>query len=297
MKTFKEFLAESSVVSSRRQGIEHLENMKPVEFVSWLKSVEKEASGVLKNYKTVMKVDGLGARFGKDERGNIFFEGSRTGPIFTDGAFSEYAKNKGSHPDVIARAQHYDDMLRVFKTASFMSSLPNNTKVYCEIFYNPIAEEQEDGIVFVTVKYDKNKLGSLMTILPYSIMEATSGDPHPEQETILKNLYSKSSKEIKIVSPNLSMSTIDINAFIDPVKTIERLEILTSRKSVDKEEKMRLISLINQVKKDLAKYLLNHPNIEGKFNLGPEIEGIVLHVNDRPFKITTDKFRDAHKKG
>ena len=41
------------------------------------------------------------SRFGKDNSGRIFFEGSRTGPQFEPKAFSNYARGKGSSADVI----------------------------------------------------------------------------------------------------------------------------------------------------------------------------------------------------
>ena len=304
MISFREFIViQEEVVASRRQGITHLQEMKPEEFVAWMRSVKTELGGVLKNIKAVMKIDGLGARFGKDSNGRPFFEGSRTGPIFDSGAFSAHARGKTDDVEMITRATHYDDMLEIFKTADFMSALPNNTKVVCEIFYNPMAEETEKGIKFVTVNYDKNKLGSLMTIMPYTVLDASTGHDSPDKISILKELYKKSSTKIKIIDPNLKFNEIDIKIYADAASVYgdESLAILKSRKAADKADKQNLLNALQKIKDDLADYLLAHPGIEGKFKLGPEIEGVVLHLPDRttgtlPYKITTPDFKIAHTK-
>lgn len=300
MISFRQFIQEE-VVASRRQGITHLQEMKPEEFVTWMRTVKTELGGVLKNIKAVMKIDGLGARFGKDSNGRPFFEGSRTGPVFDSGSFSAHARGKTDDVEMIARAVHYDNMLEIFKNSVFMSALPNNTKVVCEIFYNPMAEETEKGIRFVTVNYDKKKLGSLMTIMPYTVLDASTGHDSPNKPDILKELYKKSSDKIKIIDPNLKFTEIDIGVYADAasVYSDESLAILKSRKAADKANKQNLLNALQKIKDDLADYLLAHPGIEGKFKLGPDIEGVVLHLPDRttgtlPYKITTLDFKTAH---
>lgn len=306
MKTFYQFITDS-VSSTRRQGIQHFQKMDPVEFVEWLRDVKKETKGILKDIKAVMKVDGLGARFGKDKNGKPFFEGSRTGPIFDSGAFTAFAKQNSNDPIALTRAAHYDDMLEIFKSASFMKAIPVNRKVVCEIFYNPMAKETKDGIQFVTVNYDKNKLGEQMSILPYTVLDAETGRECDDKNDILDKLYQLSNSKIKIINPNLKFKNIDISTFVDlaTVYSDEALAVLKSRKVVDKENKQNLLNILQKIKDDLGQYILNHPGIEDKFKLGPEIEGIVLHLpikdknNPSVYKITTDKFKSqiANKKG
>jgi len=304
MISFKDYLTiQEEVVTSKRQSIIHFQKMKPEEFVAWMKTVKNETKGILKDIKCVAKIDGLGARFGKDFNGRPFFEGSRTGPVFDSGSFSAHARGKTDDVEMIARAVHYDNMLEIFKKADFMNALPNNTKVVCEIFYNPMAEESEKGIRFVTVNYDKKKLGSLMTIMPYTVLDAATGYESSDKSNILKELYKKSSDKIKIIDPNLKFTEIDISIYADAasVYSDESLSILKSRKAVDKIDKQNLLNALQKIKDDLADYLLAHPGIEGKFKLGPEIEGVVLHLPDRmngtsPYKITTPNFKMAHTK-
>lgn len=298
MIRFSEYIQlQEEVEATRRQGITHLQEMKPEVFLKWMKTVKQEM-GVLKNVKAVMKIDGLGARFGKDSNGRIFFEGSRTGPVFDSGAFTAYARTNSDNIEVIARAEHYDNMLDIFKKASFMKAVPNNTKVVCEIFYNPMANETDLGITFVSVQYDKKKLGSKMTIMPYTVLDHT-GRPHKEIDTILKNLYELSDDVIKIINPNLKFHEIDISGFVNQANAIpENADtIIASRKAADRPARQNILNMIQKIKDDLAEYLLNHEGIEGKFKLGPEIEGVVLHLPGKeglvPYKITTDKFKQA----
>ncbi len=296
MIRFSKFLKEG-VAATTRQGITHLQDMKPEEFISWIKSV-KAAGGVLSNYKTVMKIDGLGARFGRAANGQPFFEGSRTGPIFDSGAFSAHAIAKGASEEIVLRAKHYDDMLEIFKNADFMKVIPKDTKVVCEIFYNPMAQVDNDGITYVTVKYDKSKLGSLMSIMPYTVLQASTGLEHPRKEEILAALYKESNDKIRIINPNLKMHSINVSSIIDTASTLEdgALKIIKSRKASDREAKQNILSIIQKAKDELASYLLNHPGIEGKFKLGPNIEGIVIHINNKPYKITTDEFKASKRK-
>ena len=154
MITFKQFLAEE-VVASKRKSLMHLQGMKPIEFIEWVKGLQDDFGGVLDDLEVTLKVDGLGARFGKDKNGKFFFEGSRTGPIFEPKAFSTHAKSKGSKPEIVERAGHYDDMFDTLMSSAVVKVLPEDTKVVCEIFYNPMGIGNSKEIVFVSVKYDK----------------------------------------------------------------------------------------------------------------------------------------------
>lgn len=301
MISFRAFVRlTEEVATTRRQGIQHLTDMKPEQFVQWMKTVRTEMSGVLKNIKAVMKIDGLGFRCGKDKSGKVFIEGSRTGPISDEGAFSAYARGKTDDIEIISRAVHYDDILKLFQTSDFMSAVPKNTKIVAELFYNPMAKESDMGITFVTVQYDKRKLGSLMSIMPYTVLQADTGMEHPDKAAILKALYSKSDDKIKIIDPNLKFTEIDVSVYANAASVIpeDTLAILKSRKPADKPAKQNLLNIIQKIKDDLADYLLKHPGIEGKFRLGPEIEGVVLHLPGKegtsPYKITTQDFKSAH---
>ena len=315
MISFRQFILqeqaeqETSVATMKRQGITHLNLMKPEAFLTWLETVKNEASGLLgsHNVKAALKVDGLGFRFGKSSTGQIFVEGSRTGPQFEPGAFSAYAKSKGSDEVVIQRALHYDDIFSHFKkNKKLMDLVPNNTKVYCELFYVPMAELVDDtGVKFVTIKYDRKKLGNLMTICIFDILNAETNQKHPNAEEIKKTLIEKgSTSEIKVVSPDLDfIGEIDINGEIDLVDNLiknksETLRIVSSRKGEDKITKQNVLQLIDVAKKKLSEKVLFNKNLCGMDRLcDPENnEGIVLDLpkNLGSVKVTSPKFQMAH---
>ena len=295
MNDFKSYLLETQVLATKRTNMIHFQDMKPLEFIQFLKEIRTVMHGRMRGLKTVMKIDGLGARFGKSEDGRVFFEGSRTGPVFDDKSFSNYARAKGSNDEIIARAEHYDNILQVFKNGRFMKAVPADRKVICEVFYNPMAEESETGITFVTIEYDKKVLGSLMSIMPYQVTVASTGERAWDELSILKHLYEESTPEIRIIDPQLSMGLVDINTFIDPITALgpKSIEALSSRKAEDKPLRDNVIQVVNRVKGALADYLLDHPEIVGKFKLGPNIEGIVLHIHGKTYKITTPEFKEA----
>ena len=305
MLTFKQFIAinesesSASVAATKRKGITHFHKMKPVDFIDWAQSVKGEMKGILKNIKVVLKVDGIGFRFGLSSDGKVFVEGSRTGPITDDGAFSKHAMSKTDNPEIIIRSRHYDDILTAFKRLPLAKTLPLDTKIECELFYNPMAEQTDSSLKFVTVKYDKNKLGSLMTILPYKVLIASTGEDHPDNDKIIGDLLSKSNGEVKIIDPTLKLSEIDINTLIKPIDLMndETKRVLTSRKAADKEEKAALTALIQRVKDDLTDFIMFNKNICGldKICSPDDNEGIVLHLPSGMFKMTSKKFQDTHK--
>lgn len=296
MKSFKAFMKES-VVASTRESMLHLQKMNNTEFVAFVQSIKGEMGGKLANLSVSLKVDGAGARFGKDVNGRPFFEGSRTGPIFEPKSFSAYAKTKGTTDEIqLKRASHYDDIFDIVVSSSFVKKLPNDTKVIVELFYNPMGEMTDDGIKFVTVSYDKNKLGKLMTIVPFKVVRASDSSPHPDEKDIIQGLYDQSNDRIRFVDPSLSTEgDIDISGKIDPILSLgkDSLGILKSRKVADKQSKESIKAIIQGVKDEVSDYILNHPNIVGKFKLGPEIEGLVLNINGKMVKVTTPDFKQS----
>lgn len=304
MLSFSDFLTEQEAVKTVRKGIQHLADMDSVKFVLWAQKVKNELGGVLENITVRGKFDGAGGRFGKTSSGQVFFESSKSGPQTVSGAFSAYTRDKGQPEEFVLRAIHYDTILEILKGADCTRVLPNDTKVVAEIFFNPMAEIKTDGLKFVTITYDKTRLGSLMTLVPYQVLVASTGETHPEEKSIIEDLLKTSNAEIKIHPADLRVKApIDITAIIDAVSVLnaESLRILKSRKAADKESRALISALVQEVKDSLSDYLLAHPAIEGKFDLGPEIEGIVVHLDTdgagaQPYKVTTPEFQDAHRK-
>lgn len=289
---FKDFLDEA-IAASKRKGMIHLEKAKPSEFLELVREIASKHKGVLKDVKVSLKVDGAGIRFGKDAMGRFFFETSRSGPIQQSKAFTTFAANKGG--DVV-RAAHYDDMYEAIKSSNLWKDLPKDSKVIAEIMYNPMAEFIGDKVKFVSVNYDKSKLGSLMTIIPFEVVSASSGISFGGDK-IIEDLIKKSTSEIKVVSPNIGNLNLNIDTIINPIHMLSQDvdDVLASRKAIDKDKKLFYTTMIQDVKNQLARYILDHP-IEGKDMFGDEIEGLVLDLGGKQFKVTTQDFKDSKKK-
>ena len=298
MKSFKEYLKED-VQQTKREGIDHLQKMKDIEFIEFFSKIKKDFGGKLKNIPVQLKVDGLGFRVGKDSNGKTFVESSRSGPVYDEGSFSKHTLAKGTADQVsIDRASHYDDILKFFKNSPITKNLPNDTKVVVEVFYNPLANKEDDWITFVTVKYDKNKLGSLMTLFPHKVLIASSGETHPDENQILDSLYKMTKKDVMILDPYLSTSDIDISGYLSPLDSIDdkAKEVLLSRKAADKPEKESIKAVIQRCKDELAEYIISHPAIKGKDMLGPNIEGLIMNINGKWIKTTTPEFKASKAK-
>lgn len=290
--------SDSSVKSSARQGIQHLQKMNDLEFIELVKRIKSYMHGKLDSVKMSLKIDGLGARFGKDINGQPFFESSHSGPIFRGGMFSQHAASKGLTGDRLDRAKHYDDIFDLITGSKFIRMLPNDTKVSCEILYNPLAEITDAGLKFVTVTYDRSALGDPMSIVPISVQIASSGELHPQGTEIIQKLLQVGQENgIKFINSDLTVSgAIDVNAVIDPILSLNNrsIEILQSRKKVDAAEKTQIKSLIQAVKEELAHFILTNSNIAGLDRLGKDIEGIVISGANMPtLKVTTPDFKTA----
>jgi hypothetical protein len=292
-----ETLAEADVIPTPRVGLAHLQKMNDMDFINFVRQMKTELKGKLNDVQLDLKVDGLGARFGKDSNGRPFFESSHSGPIFQGGMFSRHAESKGFTGEKLERARHYDSIFHAVTNGKFIEDLPEDTKVECEILYNPLAEITETGLKFVTVSYDKRALGKLMSIVPFQVSVASTGDPHPKEDAILGMLMGHSTSTVKFINRRLTQNgEIDINALIDPVMSIndQSLAILSSRKASDREEKLQLKTFLQTVKDELANFIITHPNILGKDMLGKDVEGIVIKPKTgMPFKVTTPEFKAA----
>jgi len=298
MITFKDFLNET-VISTKRKNMIHLQNMRDLDFIRFIQELKSKSNAKLQGINVSLKVDGGGARFGISDTGKPFFEGSRTGPIFEPKAFSNFAKNKDSSQEIIARSYHYDDMWEIITQSDFIKILPKDSKVVCEIFYNPMGKIEDSGITFVSIKYDRKKVGSLLTIVPFEVIFASTGEKHPESEKIIEKLINKSTDEIKIISPKLKFKgSIDLSGMIDPILSLsqESIDLLSSRKPSDTPMKKVIRSIIQGVKDQISSKILDDSAIVGKDLMGPEIEGLVLDINGQMIKVTTPEFKITKRK-
>lgn len=284
------------IATSKRKSIVHLQDMKPSDFLEFAHEISSAFKGKLKDINVDLKADGLGARFGKDSKGKFFFETSNSGPIQKAKAFSTFTAAKGASEVSITRALHYDDIYDALEASELWRDLPNDSKVTVEIMYNPMAEEAEDGIKFVSVKYDKSKLGSLMTVVPISVTVASNGEHHEDEKSIIADILNKSNKSIKVVSPKLGKLSLDVKAELEPMSLLgpDAEHVLKSLKHADRPKKQEYIAILNAVKEQIAAKILQHP-IKGKDVLGNDVEGLIIEWSGKLYKITTPDFKAAKK--
>lgn len=287
---------ENEVAATTRSNMLHLQKMTDTAFIQFVQDVKQNLQGKLQGIPVSLKVDGLGARFGRDNTGRPFFEGSRTGAIFEPGAFSQYTAARGGTPEMLSRAQHYDDIFEIITKSNFIKLLPKDTKIVCEVFYNPLGEMVEGGIKFVNIAYDPSRLGQLMTIVPFKALIASTGETHPNSDAIIDSLFQQNTQQIKFIDTRLEIKgSIDISTVIDPVASLDTQAIATlnSRKRDDADAKAYLKQIVQQTKEALADFILTNPQIVDKFKLGPNIEGLVLNINGKDIKVTTSEFKQT----
>lgn len=298
MKTLNKFLVEE-VVPTKRVGIQHFQNMKNDEFLEFGRDLLKYSGGKLKNIKISLKVDGSAGRFGKDTNGKFFFETSYSGPIQKRNAFEEYHKIKGT-TDLLAiqRGVHWDKIYDILSGSKFMNAIPKNTKVVCELLYNPMATETEEGLSFIKIPYDKSKLGSLMTIVIIDVLYADKNEEREDGDEIEKALLKYSNTEIKIVSGKLGSYSFDLKGALEPLEmfTDEMMSIMKSRKKVDATLKAEYNAIFQIIKDEVATLIIKNPKILNTDKLGKKYEGLVFQIGGKVFKITTDDYKDLWMK-
>jgi hypothetical protein len=159
--------------------------------------------------------------------------------------------------------------------------------VQVEMMLNSLAQDTEDGMVFVNIPYAKDKLGKSMTLVPFSVKKFSTGEIAEDEEAVLKAMVSNSDSDIKVISNRLSTIKIPPTAAIADIAAhaSEYTQVLKSRNA---EEKQALLQKLAFVRQALSQFIYSMP-IEGKGALGDIIEGLVVESPDGVLvKITSD---------
>lgn len=285
----------SNIVATRRRNMNHLDRMRNTEFIEFAEGILNEGGKL--RLDVFEKVDGVGARFGKDWAGKFFCESSRSGPLQGEFAFMNYALQRSNHShESVLRAMHYDSLFSRIAKSSLMKAVPNGCKIVCEILYTPMGTRNPDGsITFISVPYDPDKLGYSMTIVVIDIINV-DGEPHPFAKAVLTRLVERSNQDIKIISPFLGSFETDCACVLDelPKWTDDvGMRILRSRKQVDLEAKSHYNDVIQRFKGALSVHLLFEISNRLNFDtfLGPVVEGYVCHTKDKVFKIVSPAWK------
>ena len=280
----KNTLAEA-IPSYKRKGIQHIYNpgssteMKDADFINFCKEIAHDGG----NFASVpinLKVDGAGIRFGRTQNGEPFFMTSRVETPMTKaniGDFEKYGRSQGQSDEQLARTQNYDKALSTIVNADFMKDIPPDTIVQAEMLFNPMAQQDSGGYKFVNIPYDPKKLGKVMTLVPISVKQYSTGEQSPDAAKIKEALIKDSTPNIKMVNNTLSHKGIDVSKIVNPiVKNSEALLNAVSQRG-DNPDKQKAKAILSAARQALSKSIINSP-IPGKDQLGDMIEGLVINM-------------------
>lgn len=285
----------------KRKGIPHIYNpgstveMKDAEFIQMAKEIAA-MNGKLDNAPINLKVDGAGIRFGKDEQGRPFFMTSKvTEPKYIDnyGDFANYAQSTGQEQDRIEFASNYDEALKAIVTSDFMKEIPNDTIVQAEMLYTPMGKTDSDGVTFVNIPYDPSKLGRVMTLVPFSVRQFSTGEPRKDASKIKQALLRTSNKDIKMVNNQLKKENLDVSKIVNPIARNADQLLAAVKSRGESEQKTKAKEILSTARKQLSDAIIKSPNLVGKDQLGSNIEGLVINMPSGILaKVTSSEMKD-----
>lgn len=300
VKTMAKRTLDEAAPSYKRQGIQHIYNpgstveMRDADFINFCKEILDDG-GKLEGVPINLKVDGAGIRFGKDEQGRPFFMTSRVDePKYLDnyGDFEAYGRSQGQSEERLNFTRNYDEALKLILTSDFMKDIPPDTIVQAEMLYNPMAKKTPEGYEFVNIAYDPAKLGSMMTLVPISVKQYSTGKTRPDEAKIKKQLVKDSTKEIKLLTNTLPHKGIDVRKIVTPIvkNSDTLLNAVQQRGNTPDKEKAKAI--LNKARQALSSTIINS-DIQGKDQLGDTIEGLVINMPSGTLaKVTSPKMKE-----
>ena len=295
---------EAEVKAQLRKGMPHLRALKPADFLDLLDEIhDGNGNFKLENIPLNVKVDGFGGRFGKDADGKPFMGTSNRPPRY-DANFLKYHQEKGTKdPDVLHRAQLFDSLFdEMMQAVKIVDSKlgPDflvNKQVTCEVLYLPFATETEDGrLKFVGIHYDKLPSGVQLALVPFRVVDATTGEDLPDATQVVKKLtgIGKQGKVMFIDNSLTQNGALDVTEIVPPLENLETLKaMLQSKEKGINDRKAQVASALEPVKLALEKAIIEDPNIIGKDMLGKDYEGIVLNTRLGPVKVTSAEQRQV----
>ena len=302
-----ESISEAEVKAQLRKGMPHLRDLKPADFLDLLDEIhDGNGNFKLADIPLNVKVDGFGGRFGKNADGQPFMGTSRTEPRYEAGFVKHHQQKGTTDPEILGRAALFDDLFNdTMEAIKLVDSKLGadflvNKQVTCEVLFAPFATETPEGkLKFVGIEYDKLPQGVELVLVPYRIVDATTGEDIPETEEALKVMTELGSQgSVMFLSNRLVQKEgLDVTAIIPPLENLEELKNIVSatagkrdraslvlRKEV--EEKLKPIQI------SLEKAIDEDPNIIGKDMLGQDYEGIVINSRLGPIKVTSQQQKD-----
>ena len=293
MKRFQHYLKEVS--ETKRKGIAHLEQMRPLDFIHLMQVLRDNYCSQLDSnvIRINEKLDGMAFRFGMNAENKMFIESSYSGPIFNNYT-KEICDKYNREPTALTRSldglfeilkydRNINQILRKYNTS-------NGIKIVTELLYNILGELNGDKIKFVRVEYDCSKLGDVATFGVFKVLDGQN-NIHEQEQEVIRDLILSSQQDVKFVLNNLNVN-VDLSEevqlvekFLDEYKNC--VKILKSRKKIDRDEKKSMTSIVNKIQENVAFKILQSVN-GGKF--GKEFEGVIVEFPEYSFKVVTNVF-------
>jgi hypothetical protein len=310
VKQLPQHVSESDVVAKKRKGMPHLRDLKPADFLDLVEELRSHDGRFrLENITLNVKIDGFGGRFGKNAQGKPFMATSRSDPQYHAG-FLEYHRDKGTtDPQVLARAakfdQLFDHMIKAVRVVDQQlgPQFLNNAQVICEVLYLPFATQTSEGkLKFVGIEYDQLPPGVSLVLVPYTMVNASSGEPlanADEQAQRLADLGQHG--DIMFMSNRLvQREGLDVTEIINPLENLDQLKKLVQQTHGKRDKdsitlRHQIEAKLKPVQLALEQAIDQDPNIVGKTKMGQDYEGIVINSRLGPIKVTSQKQQDIIK--
>jgi hypothetical protein len=293
-----ESLQEAEEVKAQfRKNMPHLRDLKPADLLDLIDEIhDGNGNFKLENIPLNVKVDGFGGRFGKDADGKPFMATSNTPPRYAPG-FVKYHQEKGTtDPEILGRAQNFDKLfLEMMNAIKLVDSKLGpeflvNKQVTCEVLFLPFATETPEGkLKFVGIHYDKLPQGIQLALVPFRVVDATSGEDLGDAQSVVKQLTGLGKQgSVMFIDNSLTQKEgLDVTAIVPPVENIEQIKaMLASGKLAQKREAKEILAPVALA---LEKAIQEDPNILGKDLLGQDYEGIVINSRLGPIKVTSSQ--------
>jgi hypothetical protein len=296
---------EPAVKAQLRKGMPHLRDLKPADFLDLIDELRADGGRFrLQNIPLNVKIDGFGGRFGKDSEGKPFMGTSRTEPRYKAG-FVDYHKQKGTtDPEILGRAANFDKLFNeIMKAIKVVDSKlgPDflvDRQVTCEILFLPFATQTEEGkLKFVGIEYDQLPQGVELVLVPYRIVEASTGNDLPDQASQQIADLGQSGSVMFMSNRLVQKDGLDVTEIINPLDNLDELKQIVNgvagkRDRASIELRREVEAKLKPVQIALEKAIDEDPNIIGKDNLGQDYEGIVINTRLGPVKVTSEKQKD-----
>jgi lysozyme len=302
-----ESLQEAEVKAQFRKNMPHLRDLKPIDFLDLLDEIhDGNGNFKLQNIPLNVKIDGFGGRFGKDAEGKPFMATSNTPPRYKAG-FVQYHQDKGTtDPEILGRAEKFDELFNEMMNAIKLvdsklgADFLVNKQVTCEVLFLPFAAETSEGkLKFVGIQYDKFPPGVELVLVPFRVVDASSGEDVPDANDVVTSLSKLGGQgSVRFLSNSLVQKDgLDVTEIINPLDNIEELKQIVSdtagkRDRASLQLRREVEEKLMPVKIALEKAIDADPNIIGKDILGQDYEGIVINSRLGPIKVTSQQQKD-----